>query len=299
MPGDFTLGCLLGQYDQAHSFEGSYPSAVGSFGYIEAATVFSYATADVHSSARNLQMGVDSVNTTIDALTYIYGASNDLYQRRFPDITTHYITADAWMRNDTVAASGHVTLSLWTNMDGWVNVYVPYASTRQNLRISTYAHSGGYSANYVADTTAILVLRRWPTNLGARFYVTMDDALTRVDEITLTPEFDFIEESRLPAARHRTQGGVLHTYQWTRHWAWRVPLRFLSNSHADLINWWWVNGFALAFMLDTSDQNTVYTAKIVNETQPIGSKIKPYALNAGGWAGVLELESLDQGSLVY
>ena len=52
-------------------------------------------------------------------------------------------------------------------------------------------------------------------------------------------------------------------------------------------------------MLDTSDANTIFPVRIVNELQPVGSKINPYPYAGAGWQGVLQLESLDKGSLVF
>ena len=292
MPGDFTLGCLLGQYDKAQSFDvasKASPIATGDVGswFMPTSSEFKNTATDVHSSGQGIYTHVVGGGGAIILLQYNHGYANDVLGRWFPDVATHTFQTDAWARMATSA--GYVFLDFPSMVD------VP---TITITRASSLSPHRLYSANAHA-TEGEPIVRFIQTAPVVNDLLLVDDVLTQTDLITLYPEFDFIEESRLPAARHRTQGGVLHTYQWTRHWAWRVPLRFLSNSHADLINWWWVNGFALAFMLDTSDQNTVYTAKIVNETQPIGSKIKPYALNAGGWAGVLELESLDQGSLVF
>ena len=303
MPGDMLLSCLLGAYDKAQSFDvtsGTWGvTNINSWNKSSTQSSMSPIASEAHSSAQTLNLDINSENiVTLGVLVrYQHGVANDLYARWFPDITTHDLRLQGWGRTTSTATSGNMSVLL---RGTYSDTYwpVPFAAGGTGpANLSFFARTTlTISANGVEG--AVDLVRTAGQAGGAEVHL-FDTMLPQVDWITLTPEFDFIEESRLPAARHRTQGGVLHTYQWTRHWAWRVPLRFLSNSHADLINWWWVNGFALAFTLDTSDQNTVYTAKIVNETQPIGSKIKPYALNAGGWAGVLELESLDQGSLVF
>ena len=300
MPGDFVLGCLLGQYDRAQSFD----VATGSWGatninsWVKTNFTQSSMSPDisrVHSSGLSLLLRVFSETAGAGGVYVSYDHSvNDIFTRWFPDVTTHALRLQGWAHAAAAAYSGGLSMLL-RGTGGLPTYVIPYVGGVNSMAVFTL-ETVTVSISTTAGMTDIIRTNASPT--GEEIHA-FDSLLPQVDPITLTPEFDFIEESRLPAARHRTQGGVLHTYQWTRHWAWRVPLRFLSNSHADLINWWWVNGFALAFTLDTSDQNTVYTAKITNETQPIGSKIKPYALNAGGWAGVLELESLDQGSLVY
>jgi hypothetical protein len=120
--------------------------------------------------------------------------------------------------------------------------------------------------------------------------------LTTIDPITLLPEWDFEERARVLKAEHRTQGGLLYTYVWEKHFAYNVPLRFLSDSHAALLNWWWENQFDLALTLDSSDSESTRIVRIVNDRQPIGKRIRPYA---NLWEGMVELESIDRGSLVF
>ena len=73
-------------------------------------------------------------------------------------------------------------------------------------------------------------------------------------------------------------------------------MRFLPTSHADLINWWWENQFNLVFTLDTSDSESTRILRMVNERQPIGGRIRPYK---DQWQGTLQLESIDEGGLVF
>ena len=295
MPGDFTLGCLLGQYDRAQSFDvasvgAPYTTNVGCWEFSAGSGDFIAGT-DVHSSGQSLRWNATSSAPNRELFRYDYRGSNDAYGRWFPDVTTHAMRADYWARETTAAMSG-TAYQDFGDIPGDVHRYIPYVGVGlAAIRAEgVWVFSGGVGGPLIMFKHA---------GGGATIQFVVEDMLTQVDPITLYPEYEFLEHSRLLAARHRTQGGVLHTYQWTRHFAWQVPLRFLSNSYADLINWWWVNGYPLVFTLDTSDQATNYTAKIVNETQPIGSKIKPYVYGLDGWAGVLELESLTQGDLVF
>ena len=300
MPGDFTLGCLLGQYNRWQSFDGSsvaISTGVESWDVIGPGTAaLNGRAADanaVHSSDQSIRYNVASYGGDRSAFWRLYTPTDDVHARILSDVTTHDLIADIWCR----ATAGSGLQSNWAFQGATgtsvVSRAIPVGSlpTVDPIRMTQQWYSDGQTNNL-----RLLVNVK---DASSGFSIDVDDVLLRVDPITLLPEFDFLERSRLLAARHRTQGGVLHTYQWTRHFAWQVPLRFLSNSHANLINWWWVNGFALTLTLDTSDAGTIYNVKIVNETQPIGSKIKPYAYALGGWAGVLELESLDQGSLVF
>jgi len=133
---------------------------------------------------------------------------------------------------------------------------------------------------------------------GQHDYV-LDDVLTQADPITLHPEYSLSLGAQLEQSSLRTRNGNLHTTVWHRHFAATLPLRWLSNSHANLINWWWQHQHNLLLRLDEDDPEQVVICRIVNNRQPIGAKRAPYALNDGGWEGVLELESIHQGGLVF
>ena len=128
------------------------------------------------------------------------------------------------------------------------------------------------------------------------FSVFVDDYLLKVDFFTLHPEWDFLDNSPLIQNQHRTTGGIRHSYVWGKSFAWEVPLQFLSDSHADLINWWWLNQFNLAFTLDTSDSESIFITRITNEAQPIGQRIRSME---DRWQGNLRLESIHDGRLVF
>lgn len=284
MPGDFRLGCLVGSNQSFdRPLTAGFPT--GGWAAISGQDSVSLLTTPVYSSAQSIRLDVYSSASTERGIYYNYSAERDA--QGLPSITTHTLISKAWAAVVTNSADLH--LEIVTGVTAGTSPSFPIGGTLTRREVTIH-------------TIQTQLLRLDFQFLGATandHAAWIDTVVTEIDPITLYPEYDFLERGPLRAARHRTQGGVLHTYQWTRHFAYQVPLRFLSNSHADLINWWWVNGYPLAFTLDTSDQAALYTVKIVNETQPIGSKIKPYVYGLDGWAGVLELESLDQGSLVY
>ena len=149
---------------------------------------------------------------------------------------------------------------------------------------------------YSESTTTLRVeYRRRPDAVDGHA-ATLDDVLTQIDPITIYPEYSFREQARVIESTHRTLAGNQLTYIWGKYFAYTVPLRFLPTSHADLINWWWENRFNLAFTLDTSDSESTYILGITNDRQPIDRRIRPYN---DLWEGVLQLESINEGFLVF
>jgi hypothetical protein len=123
-----------------------------------------------------------------------------------------------------------------------------------------------------------------------------EDVLTSVDVIPLYPEWSFEDRGELIRSQHRTRAGVLHNLVWEKFLSYSMPLRYLPGSHAALLNWWWEQDLALLLTLDSSDSESLHAVRIVNDTQPFGKRIRPYA---DLWEGTLRLESLDPGGLAF
>ncbi|MCZ6749303.1 MAG: DUF935 family protein [SAR324 cluster bacterium] len=59
---------------------------------------------------------------------------------------------------------------------------------------------------------------------------------------------------------------------------------------------WWAKDNNLLFTLDTSDSESLYVVRIVNGSQPIDRRMRPYA---DRWRGTLRLESAGNGALDF
>ena len=299
--GDFTLGCLLGQYDRAQSFDvasaaitdnvtqpGSWEARTNqaSF-YLNDGGAF---PARVHSSQQSLRMDVFSQATQYP---YVYGydAANDAYARWFPQVTTHTLRCDAWISMFTAAESGVAAWVLGGSTKASRPIPRDYDGGEDYVRLETLTQSGGGA-----------ILARQPLvglehlSPGSATVLHIDDVLTQVDWITLHPGFDLREQARVVQSAHRTRSGKLYSYRWSKHFAYAVPLRFLADSHADLVNWWWENQLNLVLTLDTSDSESLRIVRITNDRQPIHSRVAPYD---NLWSGTVHLESIDPGSLVF
>ena len=283
--GDFTLGCLLGQDDGAQSFEvasAANPTNIQSWTLSPGGTTRFFEAAEVHSSAQAYKVITTSYGVGRVVAQYQHSFSNDLLGRAFPDVNTHRHDVDFWARVATTAESGQFYQDFFLG----VPKFIPYGQTLSNVKASP-AYISNNSATYVRFVAQ-------PQVSTATLY--LDDVLTRVDQITLYPEWSFQEQARLMQSRHRTLGGKAHVYTWGKYFAYEVPLRFLSTSHAALINWWWERQFQLLFTLDTSDSESSFIVRIANDRQPIGGRVKPYA---DLYQGVLQLESVHDGRLSF
>lgn len=296
--GEFSLACLLGQYDRAQSFD------VDSFAPVT--HVQSWAKADqtswyfsdsqsptqVHSSGQALRIEVFSRSGGVSILEYAHGAANDAHARWFPQVDTHIVESALWTLLDPLPSSGGLRFEVLTGAD--VALPIPGASLGSDplafRQLTTTTVSDGAASPRVAV--------RIPSgsSIASDTVLLVDDVMTAVDPIVLHPEWSFQERARLLKAEHRTMGGDLHSLVWNKYFAYRVPLRFLADSEADLINWWWGEQLALQFTLDTSDSESRYIVRIVNDVQPIGGRMRP---NENLWQGTLLLESINRGDLRF
>ena len=297
MPGDFTLGCLLGQYDRAQSFDVSSIASpdtgdIGSWNLLTGAlqpvisTLFDNGDTEVHSSPQSLRFDVTSRGLASQLVAYRYGFDNDVYARWFPDVTTHVVRLDAWARIFQSVDSGDLQWALLGNPLVTVPIAASGATRPYRLKTDVHSTSIEHPRTYIRATS----------DETATTEIWIDDVLTQVDPIDIFPEWSFIEQERSIKSQHRSLGGIQRTHVWDQYFSYQVPLRWLSDSHTDLINWWWRNQFNLVFTLDTSDSESMRIVRITNQNQPIGSRIRPYQ---DQWQGTLMLESIDRGSLVF
>ena len=289
MPGNVTLGCLLGFYNRSMGFDVSsvaIATAVNSWALGTAQGSAYFSTAAVHSSAQGLLMEVYSGGAEGALLTHQHGAGNDIYARWFPDVTTHDLRLDAWARILTAADSGKA--SLWIGSQTSAELVIPYQSSDlQPLRGPSYVHSAGAAFPKTE-------LRRSAS--AGSYGLHLDSVLAQVDPITLTPGWNLSVGREQIMGAHDSIGGSHRKWVWGSYGVFQLPLRFTSGSHAALLNWWWEKQFALCFTLDTSDANTIQVVRIGNAEQPVGRRVLPYG---DAYEAILRLESFTDGRLVY
>ena len=296
--GNFTLACLLGQNDRAQSFDVASYSPVTNVQSWEkqAQSNWSFTGSQgqtyVHSSPQALQIEVNSLGGASYVLRFRHGRANDAFERWFPEVDTHTIESAAWILVDPVTASGDLNFELRAASDAALPLPGSKLGTDplgfHQLNVVTYSDGS------VNPDVGIWVASGPAVTSGTT--VIVDDVLTSADRISLFPEWTFQERARLIRNQHRALGGELHTHVWDKYFAYTVPLRFLPDSHVELINWWWQSQFDLLFTLNSSDSESRYIVRIVNDVQPVGRRVRPYD---DLWEGTLQLESINRGDLVF
>lgn len=279
--GDFSLGALIGANQ---SFEDTTLSGWSALTAQGSASTTALAVS-VHSSTNALFLQIFSSAINEQGRRYDY--FSDYTLKAFRGVHSHHVVVDGWGRSDLNSVGFLLELG-GLGISSYSPSFPFVATALARRQVSGYAALGVNSL--------LLLDAQIQGTYNNSAYCLLDDVLARVDEITLYPEWDFAERARLLKAEHRTQGGLLHTYVWEKHFAYSVPLRFLADSHAALLNWWWENQFNLALTLDSSDSESTRIVRITNDRQPIGRRMRPYA---DRWEGVIELESIDRGSLVF
>jgi len=104
--------------------------------------------------------------------------------------------------------------------------------------------------------------------------------------VQLFPEYGMSIDEEIITTRHRSQSGKQYVYKWGRLDGFKLPVQFLTNSEAQLINQFWRNNTNVTLVdEDTSDE---YSMRIMGDKRPIAQLIKPYD---DLWKGTIELES--------
>lgn len=106
----------------------------------------------------------------------------------------------------------------------------------------------------------------------------------------LHPDWSFRDREAQIASRHRTQGGKLFFYRWSRYFKYQIPLRFVDSAGEYLLNTWWDSQDTVALTLDSSETESTVLCMFVNEARPIDRFVEPYT---DFYEGILQLEAIE------
>jgi len=282
--GTMELGAVLGRNQ---SFEDFSDAPAGWSGLSEQASFSPVMSAStVHSSQWGLSAAVESTGGDPSVFHYAYGTPGDLHAVWFPSLEQHSIRSTIWARASDAPSSGQARWYLAADSDTYSDpIAFAGALSRYEAQCTVTSQAGLPRAGLTRMTAA---------HSPASFY--FDDALTQVDLLPLHPDWEFSEGGRIQETRHRFPQGNWRLNTWARFSEFRIPLRWISTSEAELINWWWEKGLNLVYTLDASDDSSVTLCRIVNPRQPIGRKERPYP---DLWKGTLELSSINDGRLAF
>jgi hypothetical protein len=219
-------------------------------------------------------------------LEYDHDAADDAWARAFPQVSTHVLRVDAWHAAPDSVASGQIAWRLLGQPD--VAALVPAtAEGHAPLRLETWVTSaGGGPGLRVTHATDVASAWDW----------LLDDVLTQLDVLTLHPDWPVEVAWRPVGSPGRTSTGRQVTVPRAHALQARMELSWLTDSAAGLLNWWWSQQLPLALTLDTSDAEAVYLVQITNDQQPAQQR-RPD--NAEYWRGALQLQSINDGALVF
>lgn len=109
------------------------------------------------------------------------------------------------------------------------------------------------------------------------------DAVDSADVVNLEPEYGFEDNAKKIESTMRMQAGGLITYKYAQYPAFKIPVKYLTESNRDLVNTWWSANTQLLFTYQSSN----YAVRITNKDIPIGKFSKPYD---DLYEGTIELE---------
>jgi hypothetical protein len=282
MAGEITLGALLGANQ---SFDAGTLAPWSKVSDQASAYIVSSASA-VHSSAFGLHTVAGSTGGALGVVACDLGTPELAGALAFPGFASHSVWNWVWARAADAPSSGQARWRISGDSDGWSGP-IAYGAALQRYAAATVASSPAGLLQAGLD-------RLTASGAGAAF--DLDDVLIQIDPLVLHPEWSLEDQSALLQAQHRTESGRLQSVGWGRYRAFTVPLRWLSQTEADVLNWWWAAQAPLAFSLDSSDSAAAWVCRITNPRQPVNRRMSPYA---DRWSGSVTLESLDDGSLVF
>jgi hypothetical protein len=106
--------------------------------------------------------------------------------------------------------------------------------------------------------------------------------------LQIYPEWSMRRQAIQNRADHRTKGGKMYSYTWGDYEQFNVPLEYVQNSKAAIINSWWSEDTLIHFKIYSGGVWQTNCCHLMNDTAPFDERVKPYDQYR---SGVLELET--------
>lgn len=120
---------------------------------------------------------------------------------------------------------------------------------------------------------------------GIKFEDYRDPAL---GVLQIYPEWDMKRYTKQNRADHRTKGGKLYSYQWGDYERFEIPLDYVPQSKAAIINSWWQTDALIYLKIYSGGVWEVNTCHLMNTSAPFSKRMKPYTVYR---TGDLQLET--------
>lgn len=106
--------------------------------------------------------------------------------------------------------------------------------------------------------------------------------------IQIYPEWDMKRFTVQNREDHRTRGGKMFSYKWGDYERLEVPIEYISDSKAAIINSWWATDALIYFKIYSGGMWQTNTCYLMNDGAPFDIHPKPYDQY---FNGRLELET--------
>jgi hypothetical protein len=94
--------------------------------------------------------------------------------------------------------------------------------------------------------------------------------------LRIYPEWEMKRFTKQNRNEHRTKGGKLYSYTWGDYDRFEIPVEYVSNSKASIINSWWSTDALIYFKIYSGGVWEVNTCHLMNESAPLPSFQRPY-----------------------
>lgn len=91
---------------------------------------------------------------------------------------------------------------------------------------------------------------------------------------SFSPEFGYKNDGLKDHNEKRAKTGKRYTYTFNAIEAWKIPIMYVSDSDASLVNGWWEDDTILSIAGDIL--TGVFTVQISGKKKPFPGLIKPY-----------------------
>lgn len=120
------------------------------------------------------------------------------------------------------------------------------------------------------------------------FYGGVNRSHRAIGVIQIYPEWDMKRFTVQNREEHRTRGGKMFSYKWGDYERLEVPIEYISDSKAAIINSWWATDALIYFKIYSGGVWQVNTCYLMNDGAPLDIHPKPYDQY---FNGRLELET--------
>jgi hypothetical protein len=100
--------------------------------------------------------------------------------------------------------------------------------------------------------------------------------------LQIYPDWSMKRYAKQNRSDHRTKGGKLYSYQWGDYDRFEIPLEYVSNSKAYVVNSWWATDALIYLKIYSGGVWEVNTCHLMNDDAPFSNRKKPYTQYMNG-----------------